>query len=426
MRATAIKVRPYRHSATSKWQVTWCTGKRPSRQNILAWEKTHPDASGDDRKRFLAGTWERHRRFFQSVEDAQTFADAQRVKLVNEGQRGLALDDGLRIMAARCAKRLEPYGFTLDQAVEHFIEHIKATRRSIAVAALVDEYKAAKRRGGKSARYLKDLDFRLAGFERFFGAQRDSEGVATDQGRIVETLRVAEIDDWLTALGLSPQSVNNYRAVAHALFEYAVKRDYAKSNPVSKVEKVKLVDKPAAIFRPEELARLLDHATDEVLPVLAIGAFAGLRMAEIFRLDWAEVDQTRGFIEVTAEKSKTSRRRLVKLTDNLKAWLRPFAAKKGPVWPLGETMWRVKLEPVRKAAQLAVWPENGLRHSFGSYHLAKWNDAAALALQMGHTTTKEIFAHYRELVRPDEAERYWSICPQMVVANIVSIEEAAI
>jgi integrase len=422
MKPTRVKVRAYRHSATSKYVVTWCSGKRPGKQELLAWEKLHPDATADDHKRVKAGTWERHRRFFQSEVEANTFADSQRTKIVNEGSRGLALTDDLRVMAARCARRLEPYGFTIEQAVDHFIEHVKATRRSISVAALVDEYKASKRRSGKSARYLKDLEFRLAGFETFFEAQRDADGAVVNPGRVIETLRVVEIDDWLTSLKLSPQSVNNYRAVAHSLFGYAVKRDYAKTNPVSKVEKVKLVDKPAAIFSPDELAKLLDKAPADVLPVLAIGAFAGLRMSEIFRLDWAEVDQVRGFIEVTALKSKTSRRRLVKIVDNLKDWLRPYADRKGPVWALKETMWRMKLDPVRAEAGLATWPENGLRHSYGSYHLAKWGNAAALALEMGHTTTKEIFAHYRELVRPEDAERYWSIKPRAVEdSNVISL-----
>ena len=77
--------------------------------------------------------------------------------------------------------------------------------------------------------------------------------------------------------------------------------------------------------------------------------------------------------------------------------------------------------PVRISAGITECPENGLRHSFGSYHLAKHGNANALALEMGHTTTKEIFAHYRELVRPEDAERYWNIRPQSA-ANVVPME----
>jgi integrase len=57
----------------------------------------------------------------------------------------------------------------------------------------------------------------------------------------------------------------------------------------------------------DELRALLEAAAahaPEVLPVLAIGAFAGLRDAEIKRLDWSEVDLARGFHRSESSKSK--------------------------------------------------------------------------------------------------------------------------
>ena len=48
-----------------------------------------------------------------------------------------------------------------------------------------------------------------------------------------------------------------------------------------------------------------------VVPMLAIGAFAGLRDAEIKRLDWNEVDLSRGHIEIKAAKAKSARRRIM-------------------------------------------------------------------------------------------------------------------
>lgn len=387
---------------------------------FAVWEKQHSAATLEDRARFARGDWQRHRKFFQSRIEADTFAESQGVKLKNEGKRGLEISDDVRVMAARCAERLKPYGHTIEQAVEYFIENLKATRRSVTVAALVPEYSKAKRQKGNRERSLKDIAHRLKVFEATFG------------NRVVATITTAEIDDWLTALGLSAQSQNNYRAVAGAFFEHAVRRDYAKINPVVRIEKVRITDKPAAIFTPDALSRLLNAAPPDVLPVLVIGAFAGLRQAEIFRLEWSEVDQVRGFIEVTARKSKTAQRRLVAMLPNLKEWLRPYAGRSGLVLPSGrnpkkpgnESYWRSKLAPVVTAAKIAAWPQNGLRHSYGSYHLARFGNANALALEMGHTTTKEIFAHYRELVRPDEAERYWNIRPA-AEAGVVPMEVAA-
>jgi hypothetical protein len=44
--------------------------------------------------------------------------------------------------------------------------------------------------------------------------------------------------------------------------------------------------------------------------------------------------------------------------------------------------------------------------------LAHFKDAAPLALEMGHADSGMLFNHYRALVRPKEAERYWNIRPE--------------
>ena len=142
--------------------------------------------------------------------------------------------------------------------------------------------------------------------------------------------------------------------------------------------------------------------------MLAIGAFAGLRDAEIKRLDWSEVNQTRGHIEVTGAKAKSARRRIVPIQSNLAAWLRRFSGMKGPLLPTG---YRSSIEQVRKAAGLTKWPNNALRHSFASYRLAACQDAPRVASELGHTSPQMLYSNYRELVLPEEAERYWKIAP---------------
>src|SRR4030095_13459315 len=64
------------------------------------------------------------------------------------------------------------------------------------------------------------------------------------------------------------------------------------------------------------------YATNQgMLPFLVLGAFAGLRTAEIQRQLWSDINLERGFIRVTAAKGNTAQKRLVPIADNLKAWL---------------------------------------------------------------------------------------------------------
>ena len=82
-----------------------------------------------------------------------------------------------------------------------------------------------------------------------------------------------------------------------------------------------------------ELELWLQYARPELVPFRAIGAFAGLRSAEIGRLDWAEVHLAEGFIEVKAENAKTASRHLAPVPGNLAAWLAPRAKSEGRVVP---------------------------------------------------------------------------------------------
>ena len=87
-----------------------------------------------------------------------------------------------------------------------------------------------------------------------------------------------------------------------------------KSDLLARVEKRSEKRAPVEIFTPKELAALFGNASAEVAPCLALAAFAGLRSAEILRLDWPDIERHAGFIEVAAHKAKTATRRIVPLT----------------------------------------------------------------------------------------------------------------
>jgi integrase len=97
----------------------------------------------------------------------------------------------------------------------------------------------------------------------------------------------------------------------------------------------KFKEKPTdiTIYSPWEVTQCLSHSRPEMVPFLAIGAFAGLRSAEIERLDWSEVHLADKFIEIKAAKAKTASRRIVPITGNLAKWLKDHAKDEGRVVP---------------------------------------------------------------------------------------------
>jgi integrase len=356
----------------------------------------------------------RKRLFFSTKQKADEEFARLKIKRRKEGENALRLSDSLRIMALECAEKLKPFGKSLEDATEFYVHYLQQALQSICVRALVDDYLAVQKRLKRSQPHIKDLHQRLGRFKEDFGEQP------------LRTITTKELETWLHALKLSAQSINNFRSRLAALFAYAEKRSYIDKNPVSAIDKIKLVDEAPEIFTPEQLQNLLLKAPADLLPTVALGAFAGLRTAEVLRLEWQDIDLKRNFINVSATKSKTAKRRLIPIASNLADWLHPYAHKSGRIYPFSHRWYHFKIDELRKAAELAEWPNNGLRHSFASYHLGKHQDAARLALEMGHTTPRMIFDHYREVVNPEEAERYWNIRPAESAANVVSLNQMGV
>jgi integrase len=320
------------------------------------------------------------------------------------------MTDQVRAEAVSCAVKLKVYGKTLADATNHFLAHLAAVQRSCKVSDLITEFMNAKMQDGASERYLHDLKNRLARFADDFG------------GRLVAEILPSEIDDWLRDRKVAAQTRNNFRTVLRTFFECAVVRGYAIDNPMAKTAKAKVVRGAPKIFTPDQMRTVLEKAPRDFVPYLAIGGFAGLRTAEMERLDWSEIDLGAKLIHVTAEKSKSAQRRLVMISDNLAAWLAPHARQSGPVAEKERI-----IVARRRTCELAEikWPANALRHSFASYHLAHFKNAAATAAELGHTSPTMLYKHYRELVRPDVAAQWWQIAPPADYGNVVAFEKAA-
>jgi integrase len=235
---------------------------------------------------------------------------------------------------------------------------------------------------------------------------------------------VEELDNWLRDLDCAPKSRANFRANVGVLFSHAERRRMIDSNPILRTSRPKLLEKAPEILSVDELGGLLHAArasVQDVVPMLAIGAFAGLRDAEIKRLEWSEIDLRRGLIEVTANKAKTARRRIIRIQSNLAQWLAPYSKMSGAVAPVNA---RKKLDTVRSAAGLRHWSNNGLRHSFASYRLAATSNAAMVATELGHSTTQMLYSTYRELVLPEAAERYWKLVSSHDTNSVIAVREA--
>lgn len=264
----------------------------------------------------------------------------------------------------------------------------------LTVVDLVNEFLMAKARSQRSDRYLRQLRVSLKSF---------SKGRARSPISQIET---AAIEHWLRGQEWSPKTERNYLSDLRTVFNYAVKRGYLSRNPATAVELPRMDGRSTiAIHMPDQVKELLATARRADLDVcrhLAVRYFAGVRSAEAHRLREEDLKLEQNLLEVPATKSKTRARRLVTIQPNLKAWL----DLGGELRPLSDMT-------IRKVIRLSKvdWAHNVTRHSFVSYHLAKFENAHKTALEAGHTE-QMLFTHYRALVTPAAAAEFWSIVPE--------------
>ena len=212
------------------------------------------------------------------------------------------------------------------------------------------------------------------------------------------------LEGWFAARNWKRSTIEGVIAKVGPFLNWCIRESYCIDNPLKYIIIPKEDEAKPSIFSPDQVACLMAAATSRdpgMIPYLALGLFAGVRPLEIERLTWPDVLEQ--YIEIPAAKAKTRQRRLVSLSGNLKEWL-----TLGGDLPLINK--RKRLARLLKLTQLK-WQPDIMRHSFASYHLAYHGSPDRTAHELGHRDASMLFAHYRELVTREAAQRYWAIRP---------------
>jgi len=367
----------------------------------------------------------RIRAFFHTKEQADEHARIKNIEMENFGHQTAEIGANLRVEAVRCDEQLRAIGATLTKATEYYLAHHDTRSNSLSVAEACSRCRlnltVRHERDEISRPHLRTMYTAIGKLEDLFGEEQICD------------LTPKMLRDALIRMPVSAASKNNYRTNWSGLFSFAKDHGWVKENPTSEVitpTTKRSFQSPRGklpgIFSVQEAARLLESAArPELVPVIAIGLFAGLRPAEIGRLHWDEILWGKKLIDVKSKKSKTAQPRWVDMSDNLVEWLAPYRQASGPINPFGQSLTCNLIVRTRKAAGIAKWPQDGLRHSFGSYHLAmheKDGGAPLTAKEMGHMTSDMVYAHYNNRVMKEQAQAYFSIRPagaEKVVAMAV-------
>ena len=343
-------------------------------------------------------------------EAARTLAEANAIL----GGRG-TIQEAARLLVKQAKKDEQPE-ITFGKLYADFM------------ATLASDGNAQNREYKRSFRYWQDCSQRLGAAAEIFKHTKISEISTRDLEAFLDRLPVRRS----TAKGViftgkyavtSGRTRNNYRGAFCTLFSFARKMGYLPRGIETEAEHILVAAENKTrseraeglqrrIYTPAEMQKILDALPSRWTSLVVLGAFAGLRTAEIHRLDWRDFNFEDKIITVEKHQAKVGKRRIVRMSPQLTAWLKPLAKKEGFVCPhfSHDSTLNMEFEKERGKIDVPKVP-NGNRHSYATYRLAEVKIPSEVAWEM-NTSERKLRDNYLALVNERELSEWKKVLPK--------------
>lgn len=394
---------------------------------VAVWQQEQKILSrriGESAKRFLPGDVQDAASAMTIIGRNSTLSEAANVfKTVRDANLDLAtISDaaaGVRILNSRA---------TLEEAAKFYIARHYPEGGERTVDALVEDYIESRRQVDRRPATLRDIRGNLG---RGQSADIERQGGGTLRlgptgfahhfaGVPVAHVTTSDLERWMERHKAKAKATRrNIRVHLVGLFNFAKARKYVTENPAEPLMTPKTAKNSKGlpyVMPVEDVEKVLKTASamaPETVPFFALCLFAGIRpQGEISRLAWSDLNFERREIYIRPDVSKTGDERFIEMSDNLVEWLLLHRKVNGSV-----DAPRAAIENVRTESGVR-WEPDCMRHTFGSYHMAQFENAGKTALQMGHREIDTTFEHYRRAVRKEDAARFWAVRPQLAAKVI--------
>jgi len=243
-------------------------------------------------------------------------------------------------------------------------------------------------------------------------------------------VKAVAVESWLGEnTTLSPGSKAKVRNLMHAIFNHAMRWEFASVNPITLVRQSSKRTRVPEVLTADEIAGLLSRMRDPWRTAVYVAVTTGLRVSELLALKWEDVDfaageirLSRGIVRQHIGKMKTeaSRKPLpldAGLADVLIRWRgccpynqdadfifgSPDKDGKQPYWPTAAME-----KHVRPAAKLAGIQKrigwHTLRHTFGTLVKSEGADVATTQALLRHANVSITMDRYVQAVTPAKRE----------------------
>lgn len=321
------------------------------------------------------GVRKRQRKFFKSRAQAKAFLDTQNQSKLTYGQASsFDIEDYQRLKKLEHLLLPKTSGVKAESLVESFIEHQRS--------------KVCKE-------HLVNLRCYLKKFISFF------------HGTEIMRIGLSELEEFFSAIDYANETKNNVRRSLYTMFEFAKMKKQIKDNPVADLSMFVIETRAIEFISVKDTETLLRHlqaSRPQLIPRIALRAFAGMRTEHTARLTWDNINFEEQGIRIEAQ-GKARASFLEGHPPNLWRWLEKY--KSQPLLTKDTKALRAEVQKIKMQI-----PRNGLRHGFATYHIAKFRDAGLTQLLMQHQgNSRVLWNKYRGVTSRKEASRFFSIQP---------------
>lgn len=281
-------------------------------------------------------------------------------------------------------------------------EASKAARRSVGFARAVES--SIREREGRRPRTLREI--------RNICTRLQRENPGLSQKR-VRGICSAECRLMIERVFPTQRQRAKARTILHGVFAHCRRQGWCDANPVEALPPPRLAESEVSPMPWGSIRRLARRAQETrhrpCMAALGLMLWAGVRPAEVERLDWQDIDWEEQVICVRPRHSKTGGARHITLQAVLAEWLKEAGIRgSGPICPPG---WRRRWMQLRRAAGTLPWQQDVLRHTFASYFVKQWHSYEKLQVEMGHRSANLLRTRYLSMkgVTREQAARFWRV-----------------
>ncbi len=225
----------------------------------------------------------------------------------------------------------------------------------------------------------------------------------------------------------APGTWNGNRDYIASFFKWCVEQHYCAENPAAGISKKAVSYAEPEFVKAASVRRIFDLALtcsdpkkrNQMVWMLALSFFNGVRTEEIFRITRGACNLDEGFIRVMPKGYQHGMPpRMVYLTPTALAWLRAYPVRiDGPkdaqlldALPLQDSAGRY-VKAYADRHKIAIdFPHNAGRHSFVTMHIALHGEPAKTEALVGTSSDMRV-KHYQGLATKREAEEYFNVLP---------------